>query len=754
MNVVGLSVAIACCFLFIFWIKFELSYENAYLDNESIYRVITTDENGEKSAPVINVLVGDELKSRFPQIEAVALFEYEDLSFKDIDARDDKDGVMLRMGKSNEDFLRVFSYDYLESSPALIAKERKTIITQEAVERMFGKESPIDKTIAFAGSLRLKIGAIVDMPLNTDIRFDILNPYSGNFRGGTCYLKLKDKTKLTPQLEEEINKALIELLNSKNTYQFQSIRDMHLHSAWEDTNKLTQIKLFSVIAFLILLIAVINYVNTSIARAINRLKEVGVRKISGSTRKQLILRFLSDSFVLTVIAVLIALILTKILFPSFSEIMGLKTVLHYDLSSILIVFVFCILISVLAGGYSAFYLSSFNPAVLFKGGSQTGSRDIFRKVLIGFQFFLCIGVLICTVFMVRQLNGILNADVGVERKNIIVIDTNLWYDSENFIQEIKKNPNVVDASMGYRPPFNAQWSYSGVSWEGSDEEVKMVKFAQIFCDHHYADVFGIKLIEGQFIPSGLTWWQYSTDESFNIVINESFKKLMKEENPIGITINYGWGMKGKILGVVKDFNFKPLKEPITPLILSFNPEVTTKMFVRLTGDNYNETLKFVLDKYKEMKPDYALRPIMYRTAEEEYNDMYSMELRMVKLFMLFSIISLVLSIMGVISMVSFMTEKRTKEIAIRKINGANVKDIILLFIREILKIEAWATIPAILIAYLAMYQWLNTFVFRVSLSWWVFLLVPLLVFILVAVIMSIQLYSIAKKNPLDSLRME
>ena len=751
-NVIGLSVAVACCFLLIFWVKFELSYENSYLGNDRIYRLIRINhETGEKKTAGVSAHIGDDLKATFPQIETVTNFSIEKLAFVNEEEEQEKDGIMLAMGKTDEDFLRTFSYDYLEGSPESIVESRKAIITKEAAEKMFGKVSPMDKAIVFGETLRLNIGAVIDLPVNTDIRFDVLT-FSN--RGKTAYLMLKEKTELTSQLKQEIDKVLKESLNTEDSFELQAIRDMHLYSDWEQKGNLTQIKLFSVVAFLILLIAVINYINTSIARAINRLKEVGVRKISGSSRMQLVYRFLSDSFILSVFAVIIALLLAKILFPVFSEIMGLKTELYYDWVSILIAVCFCILISILSGGYAAFYLSSFNPAALFKGGSQTGSRDMFRKMLIGVQFFLCIGVLLCTVFIYRQINGVFNADTGVERKNIIVIDTSLWYDSENFIQEIKKNPNVIDATMGGAPPFNVPWTYSGVSWAGSNEEVKTMKFTQIFCDSHYADVFGLQVVEGIFIPPGLSWWQYATEESFHVVINESFQKLMGEENPLGITIAYSFGMKGKIIGVVKDFNFKPLKEPITPLIISFNPEATVKMFVRLTGNNYSETLKFVIDKYKEMKPDYASRPIMYTTAEEEYNNMYTMELRIAKLFLVFSIISLVLSIMGVISMISFITEKRTKEIAIRKINGASIDDIIRLFIKEVLNVGAIAAIPAILVAYFVMHQWLDTFVFRISLSWWIFLLVPLFVFVLVAAIMSIQLYSIAKKNPLDSLRME
>jgi putative ABC transport system permease protein len=409
----------------------------------------------------------------------------------------------------------------------------------------------------------------------------------------------------------------------------------------------------------------------------------------------------------------------------------------------------------LSGGYAAFYLSAFSPVDLFRGGSKTGSKETLRKTLIGIQFFLCIGVLVCTVFVYKQMNGILNADTGVNRKNIIVLESGLWYEAEDFIQEIKKeNPNVMDASLALCAPFNASWGYSGISWAGSKEDVKKTEFIEISCDTHYANLFGLQLIAGEFIPSGLTWWQDSKDDSFNIVINEAFQKLMNEENPLGITVTYGYGRKGKIIGVVKDFNFKPLKEKITPLIISFNPEFCFNVYVKTNGQNPKETLKYILETYKKMKPDWSNRPVMYHTAEDEYIKMYATELRIAKLSLIFSILSFVLSLMGVVSMISFMAEKRTKEIAIRKINGATIFDIISLFIREIMKAGIIASIPAIVVSYLIMHQWLSNYIYRTSLSVWIFILVPALVFAIVGVVISLQIYWTARKNPLDSLRSE
>jgi putative ABC transport system permease protein len=754
-NITGLSIAVACCFLLIFWVKFELSYEHCYPDADRIYRLVKVEEreDGPSRNARIRPHIAKELKERFPQLEASTYLSIESLPFVE-DGDEEKDGVMLNLGTTNEDFLKIFSYIYLEGTPQSIVKNKDCIITKEAAQKLFGKESPVGKTIRFAQT-GYTIGAVIELPVNTDVRFDVLKCFNQGNYGGVHYLMMKKNTKLTPELKKQMEGFLSTLNDTPDKLELQAIQVMHLYSPWENSTRLTQIYLFSFIALLILLIAVINYINTSIARAINRVKEVGVRKITGSNRRQLILRFLFDSFILSFFAVLIALGLVVLMFPGFSEIMGIRIGLQFDFGLILIAFGFCIFISILSGGYAAFYLSAFSPVDLFRGGSKTGSKENLRKALIGIQFFLCIGVLICTVFVYKQMNGIINADTGVNRKNIIVLETSLWYQAEDFIQEIKKeNPNVIDASLAMCPPFNASWGYAGISWEGSKEDVRKTEFIEISCDTHYAEVFGLQLLAGEFIPPGLSWWQYSTDDSYNIVINESFQKLMNEENPIGITVIYGWGRKGKIIGVVKDFNFKPLKEKITPLIISFNPESCMNVYVKTNGQNPKETLAYILEKYKQMKPDYKNRPVMYHTAEDEYRKMYTAELRIAKLSLTFSILSFVLSLMGVISMISFMAEKRTKEIAIRKINGANIFDIIRLFIREILKAGLIASIPAIVVSYLIMHQWLSAYVYRTPLSVWIFILIPVLVFTIVGVVISLQIYWTARKNPLDALRSE
>lgn len=763
-NVIGLSVATACCLLLIFWVKFELSFEDCYPHADRIYKVMKIENrtDGMHYSSSFRPPIIEELKNAFPEIEAGATMIHEELPFNKEGDDKDVEGIMADYVPTTIDFLKMFFFEYVEGNPETVQKKRGCIMTEETAKKFFGEETAIGKTVYFgaSGTVTCTIEAVVKMPENTQIRFDILNPFGHSF-GGTQYIMLKENTQLSKEKMVQIENFLTTIQQTEDKLILQPIKDIHLNSPksiavstnFETYGDLKQIYLFSLAAFLILVIAVINYVNTSIARAMSRMKEVGLRKVSGSTRIQLIIRFLSETFIISLIAVFVALFFVKFLFPEFSEIMGNKVSLSFDFSTLIVTLAFCIVVSFLSGGYAAFYLSSFNPIKALKGGTQTGSKEIFRKALVSLQFFLSIAILICTIIMYKQINDMFNADTGVDKDNVIVLETSLWYGADDFIQIIKKeNPNVIDATIANCPPYNAPWGYSGVSWAGSSEAVKTMEFTQIFCDYHYANTFGLELIEGEFIPPGLTWWQHAEDKSFNIVINEAFKKVMGEENPIGITVSYGWGMKGKIIGVVKDFNFKPLKEKITPLIISFNPEASTSVYVRTSGKDKQATLNYILKKYKEMKHD--SKPVMYHTVEDDFNKMYEVELRTAKILAVFSIISLLISLMGIISMVSFMIEKRTKEIAIRKINGAGIMDIVKIFLKEFSVLALISSVVAIPVCYYIMNRWLEAYIYRTSLGIWIFLGVPALILLITALVIGIQIYLSTRRNPVESLRTE
>jgi putative ABC transport system permease protein len=756
-NLIGLSIAIACCFLLIFWIRFELSFEDCQPKAGRIYKVLEVEERAAElhKSDWIRPGIASQLKETFPEIEASTIIHHESLPF----IYEDNEGIMVDYTSATPDYLDMFTYKYIEGSKENVLQNRGVIMSEETAKKFFGKESAIGKTVTFGSTtLRCNVQAVVKVPQNTHIRFDILNPF-GQINYGVHYILIKENTHFSEETQLRMANFLSTIRETEHRLSFQPLKDIHLHSPKElvvnSSGDLKQIYLFSLVALLILIIAIINYVNTSTARAMSRMKEVGVRKVTGSTQRQLILRFLTDAFIISLASIVIALILSKYLFPEFSMMMGNKVAFSLNFSTIAIALTVCIFITILSGGYAAFYLSSFNPVTILRGEIHPGSKENLRKFLTGFQFFLSVGMLISTLFIYKQIHYMFTAETGIDRKNIIILDTNLWYQAEDFIQIIKReNSNIIDATIAWGAPYNAQYSASDVSWEGCPDAVKEMEFGQIFCDYHYANVFGLKVINGEFIQPGWTWWQDADKKSYNIVINEAFQKLMGVNNPIGITINYG--AHGKIIGVVKDFNFKPLKEPITPLIICFNPEASNKVYIKTTGKNKKETLDYILKKYREMSGQIKdnKMPVMYHTVEDDFNSMYKSELQTLKMLTVFSIISLCLSVMGIFGMITFMIEKRTKEIAIRRINGAETKDIFFLFISNFAKIIGIACAIAIPVSFIILYRWIQSYAFRTSLSWWIFILVPLVVSIITAVIIAVQVLFATRRNPAEVIKLE
>jgi len=775
-NIVGLAIAIACSFLFIFWVKFELSYEHCYPKGNRIYRLMDLEER--TSGPYYSLWLPYSLegfKEKFPQVEAITAFSSFDLTIVEY-GKEDSEGISVKGAYAAEDFLRMFAYEYLEGTPQSVAKNRGVILSEKAAHGLFGNEPARGKTIRFVGytgvALRI-VDAVVKIPENSELQFDCLELlYTSAGSGGLFrYVMLGEGEKLTPELKAMIedypstvprSQSMTDKLAESSRLIMQPLYETHLHSPddlvlninarYTDGGDLNQLYIFSVVALLILFIAIINYVNTSIARSLTRMKEVGVRKVTGASKGQLVGRFLFESFVITFIAVILSLVLVKILFPYFSEVMGNRISLVFDFPTILIAVAVCLIVSLLSGAYAAFYLSNFSPSLAFRGGSTIGSKERLRKMLLGVQFFLAVSILVCTSVIYKQISSILNNKNGMDRENVLYLRAGL--NNDNFIDAITaENPDIISATAAHAPPYSITRGYTGVTWTGSSEESKNMEFGQVYSDHYYADVWGLEILEGEFLPPGRgrSAGEVMDEQGFReVVVNETFKKLMGEDNPIGMYINNEGG-NAKIVGVVKDFSFKPIREPIQPLMIAYEPQAMFIVYVKTTGRDNKATMEYLLSKYKDMA---GRDPSFFGTVDEDYRALYKSELRTGSIMAILSGIALFLSLLGVMSMVSFILEKRTKEIAIRKINGATIADIIKLFSVDIVRIALIASVVSIPICYMVMSRWLEAYVFRITLSWWIFAAVPVCIIAVTVAIIAAQVYNTARRNPVESLRSE
>ena len=765
-NLIGLSIAITSCFLVIFWAKYEFSFEDCHLKVDRIYKVLVDREkmNNVASDPEqVRPSIFRQLKETFPEIKASTFVNHSQATFI---YEDKGEAITVDYVNTTPDYLEIFSYEFIEGNKENIKNENGVIISQELAYKIFGEENAVGKTISLMRRPVLTVNAVVKMPKNTNLKFDILDlSAERGLSVGVHYILIGEKTRISKETQQRMRDFLSTISETEDKLIYQPLKDAYFHTPkklavpkelagntndWKVYGDLKKIYLFLFTALLILAIAIINYVNTSTARALSRMREVGIRKVVGSNRRQLVFRFLEETLIISAASIVIALAATKFLFPAFSIMMESKATFLFNFDTILIIFALCLIITIFSGGYAAFYLSSIDPVTVIQGGVQPSSKENFRKILIGFQFFLSIGMLISTFMIYKQIYYIFTANTGVNSKNIIVIET-LSRNAEDFIQTIKENPHIIEVTHASRAPYDIQNNMSDVSWEGMKETGNAIKFSQIYCDHSYAATFGLQVIRGEFIQSD---WNRNVDlKSCDLIINETFQKLMGEDDPLGITVNFGFVLSGKIVGVVKDFNFRPLKEPITPLIIAFMPSSFRNIYVKTSGINNKETTDYILKKYKELKVS-PTEPLLYYTAEDDYNTMYKTELQIKKMLIYFSIISLCLCIMGIIGMVTLMIEKRKKEIAIRIINGAIIGNIILLFINYFIKIIGVACLFVIPVSYIILLRWIQTYAFSTSLSWWIFVLIPVVVALITAILITIQLFLSIRRNPAEVIKKE
>ena len=771
-NLIGLSLAVACCFLFLLWVQYEKNYESSHKNRDNIYRVASIwKQDGElmRSAELPGLL-GRALVEEFPAIinstffytyRSPAVLLYNEEPFNVLKSETDKH------------FFELFTFEFLQGSPATAFEgQNPIIISEELAKKIFGNDinNVVGQQVRPQYHPPHIITAVVRIPDNTHIRFDVLieakkssgwlDAYKDWTRSMyTTFVQIDPQANLSRvakiQMADYLKK---QLPDDKRKLFIEPLKDIHLHSLVDDQNLLGDmgepryIYIFLTTVLFVLIIAIINYVNLSIARGATRSREVGVRKVAGAYRWQLILQFFFEAFIWSLVAMLVAFALSEIFVKWFSNVMETPLKVAYNFRTLFTMFGLSIFVALLSGGYSAFYLSSFSPSITLKGGTSTGSKSLLRKRLLGIQLTLSAFILLCTCIVYKQLNYIQTKDPGFDRFNVIHVSTGYWYDIGDFKKEVLKKTNVEAVSIAYQSPFETKMG-GYIDWErkAPDTETKVNMF---YADWDYAKVFKLQLLEGDFLPENMTWWQYTNEESFSTIMNEAAAKIIGKQNIIGTKVNTT-GMSvdgnGNVVGVVKDFNFRTFHKKVTPLIIRYNPEAANDVFIRISPNNQKETLSYIQNIFMELRQD---RPFEYSFVEDKYMAMYRKEFRMGKIFLYFSLLSIFISCMGVFSLVALMVEQRSKEISVRKINGAGVYDIIMLFIREFSIIICLSFMVAALFALFFMNNWLMDYHFRTNIGIIVFIGVLVLIWTLCMLTLFVQVYKAARRNPVESLKYE
>ena len=771
-NILGLTVGMTACFLIFLYVHFELSYDSFHSKANRIYRVVcdikTPTEVIKAGGP--SWAVGPHITQDFPQVEAAV--------------RTTDDELLVRKGNvkfqelnslwADSAFFGMFDFKLLKGNPKTVLQEPLSIVFSEsAAKKYFGNADPVGQTVLLTGEgFTAKItGIMKDIPENSTIKADMLVSMStltrklnpglddqwGNY-GNSTFVLLKPGTRPAdlqaqlPAFLERRNGTEMKKINMYPTLFLEPLKDVYLRSTrnGNNTGNINNVYIFSWVAVFILLIACFNFVNLTTARSAERAKEVGIRKVVGAVKGQLTGQFIGESVLLCAISFILTLVSTALLLPSFNHLAGktISTGIFENLNFVLILFLAAIGIGSLAGVYPALVLSSFKPVTVLKGRFSTGTKgQLLRKALVIAQFTISIALIIATIIVYNQMNYMRRQDLGFNKDQMMVINTNGDPAKDAFRNAVAGLPNIKGVAMASSVPGGGNpAAYSEI--ENVKGVLQIANLDLYFVDFDYIPQFKIKIIAGRaFSPD------FQTDTTQSMILNEAAVKMFGYTSPaqaVGHRFKQ-WGREGRIIGVMKDFHFRSLQLPIKPLSMRIEPNGCSLVAIKLSTQNLPKTIAAIENKWNALIP---ARPFSYYFLDEFFDKQYRTEERFGKLFLNFSVLAIIISSLGLLGLASYSTMQRTREIGIRKVLGASVPNIVNLLSREFLKLVAIAILIASPVAWFAMHGWLQDFAYRIEIGWWIFLIAGLIAVLIALATVSFQAIKAAIANPVKSLRVE
>jgi putative ABC transport system permease protein len=789
-NIAGLAIGLSCFLLISMYVVDEFSYDRYNEKADRIYRINSDIKFGgaNLNLAVCSDPMGATLKKDYPQVEQFTRIYVSGGS------------KMIKKGNDwiNEDkvahvdstFFDVFTLPAIAGDTRTALNEPNTVvISQSAALKYFGTINALGKTVETNDKKNklYKVTAVInDVPRNShfhldflfsmlNVQYDFGNFLSHNFqsyvvlRKGTDY-KAFDKNfdqviakYVIPQAKQYMQIGSIEdfkKAGNRLEYHLMPLLDIHLHSArfpeLEANGNAQYVYIFSAVAIFILLIACINFMNLSTARSASRAKEVGIRKVLGTEKRFLIGQFLTESTMLALIALVIAVLICWAILPFFNNVaakdIGMKDFLNPKLLTVLILVP--VIVGALAGSYPAFYLSSFQPIMVLKGKINAGfRRSNIRSGLVVFQFFISIALIIGTIIVYKQLDYIQTKNLGFDKSQVLVVNgaSALGTQVDAFKNEVKKISGVKDAAYsGYLPVSNSSRNDNTYSREAVMDSKNGLDMQVWNIDYDYIPMLGMQIIKGRnFSP------QFGTD-STAVIINETTAGLLGYPDPLGKKIYTRDGDASSpvtgftIIGVVKNFHFESLRENISPLCFRLGNNKWCVSFKLATTD-VRSVVKNIESKWKSMAPGF---PFDYQFLDQAFDNMYRQEQRVGRIAISFAVLAILIACLGLFGLATYMAEQRTKEIGVRKVLGASVQNITTMLSKEFVTLVIIAAVIAFPLAWWGMHLWLQDFAYRVNISWWVFALAAFIAFAIALVTVSFQAIRAAIANPVDSLRTE
>jgi putative ABC transport system permease protein len=772
LNIVGLTIGMVAFFLIFLYVRFELSYESMFSKADRTYRIVadikTPTETINASVPAWAVPM--HMRAEFQEVETATramtddwMIAKGDLHFHETEAID-----------ADSTFFSVFDYPFLKGNPkTALTNPNSIVLTESAAKKYFGNADPMGQQLLLGMEKKPAVvtGVIRDMPDNTRLKGTMvvsmttfiqpgpnsLDDQWGNY-GPSAFVLLKPgvnarslEAKL-PAFLEKMNGTEMHREKMIPTLYLERLRDVYLRSTRDGskTGNITNVYIFSIIGAFILLIAGINFVNLTTARSTERAREVGIRKVAGAGRGQLARQFIGESVILCLLAYLLAVGCTLLLLSPFNNLAG-KTIspgIFPPAEDLLILLGVAVFIGIAAGIYPALVLSGFQPVAVLKGRFATGGKGgILRKSLVVIQFTIATGLIIGTLVVYNQLNFMRSQDLGFDKNQKLIVDTQGDSTKLVFKEEVGRLPGVVSTAMaGSVPGGGDNGAYSQI--ENVKGDMQIANLDLYFVDFDYIPQLKIKVLAGRTFSR-----EFMTDTTHAMILNEAAVKMFGYSSPeqaIGKKFSQ-WGRQGTIIGVVKDFHFRSLQEVIKPLSIRIEPRGCGLLSINVDARHIPATVAAVERKWKQLVPD---KPFTYYFLDEFFDKQYRSEDRFGTLFLYFAGLAIFISCLGLMGLASYSTVQRTKEIGVRKVVGASVGQIVFLLSREFLALVLVAFVVSAPIAWWLIEGWLKGFAYRVPVYWWVFAVAGLLALLIAILTVSFQAVKAAVANPVNSLRSE
>jgi putative ABC transport system permease protein len=775
-NIAGLSIGITACILVMLYVKHDLSYDKYHKNAEQIYRIefSITQDGVTTHLAQSQALLGPTLKNEYPDIKKLTRIYF---SNRSLVKTGDNNNYEDRIVYADSAFFEIFSYQSVAGDiTEFLKKPNSIILTESTAKKYFGKENPLGKTIEIDNQYSFEVtGVIKDVPVKSHFKFDFIAPYSsldkqpvagyfpqwGATFGSYTYM-FTDKEfdpKAFEKKTENFFSTHIKGYEGGWRVLVRPLLDIHLNShssdEIEENSSISRIIIIGSIALFILLLACINFVNLSTARSSERAREIGMRKVIGAARFQLVQQFLGESVLFSIASLLISIITVKLLMPSFSSLVGTEIRVGYnsDWTTMLLILGGVIAVGILAGLYPALVISSYKPVKVIKGdySADSGKNKAYylRKGLVVLQFSISIILIVGTIIVNLQLKYLRNYNMGFDKENMIALPAygKVGNNYKTIKNELRTIPGVLSVTTGRGAPTSSNNIGSECRPNGNSNNIGAFGIEVNSVDYDYMNHFGVKLVAGRYFSE-----DFPGDFPNTMVINEKMARSLGFTNPqdvlgksYSIQLNE---YKPEIIGVVKDFNSSSLHNEITSQVFMTNPNWFKEFIVKVKSANMPSTINSLKDVWAKFFPQY---PFEYSFLDESIDKMYKSEERYSKVISTFSVVALLIACLGLFGLASFIAEQRKKEIGIRKVQGASIKSIVQLVSNEFMILVIVSNVIAWPIAYFFMKKWLISFAYSIDIDIWTFILAGGLAFSIALLTVSFQAVKAAIANPVKSL---